>query len=246
MEPPAEREYRDMPTVAELFGSDVQSGGSQDTLPVERRTPQSSQREDTESSIGSPRVGRTRKRRASRTERSRASSLTREVETTTKKARATGGKDIKKIREQVARAEGKSIEQLETPPATLTFATSTYGREKLPQGRGEGKSGKKRKRQTPMKDTRPIEQREGWQDPEVMRALKGQPPPGVCTKKCATKKQASGALEKIMKAAKKKMVTTKKQAANPQVAKAMKAANKTKKAKKELNERGVTSLTTSR
>ena len=53
---------------------------------------------------------------------------------------------MRRIREQVARAEGRPIEQLETPPATLMFATSTYGREKLLQGRGAGKQLKKKEK----------------------------------------------------------------------------------------------------
>ena len=63
----AEQEYRDMPTKADLFGSDAPSGDSQDTKP--REVTQSSQREDTESSMGSPRISRARKRMASRMER---------------------------------------------------------------------------------------------------------------------------------------------------------------------------------
>ena len=173
-EPLAEREYRDMPTVARtVWVRCPERGKSRHVASGEKNATKLAEGGTLSPSIGSPRVGRTRKRRASRTERSRVSSLTREAETTTKKARATGGKNIKKIREQVARAEGKVNKAAGDPSCNLMFATSTYGREKLPQGRGEGKSGKKRKRQTPMKDTRPLEQREGWQDPEVMRAPEG-------------------------------------------------------------------------
>ena len=72
----------------------------------------------------------------------------------------------------MARAKQVEATQLQTHSASgLTFATSTYGRDWLPQGRGVGKRG--RKKGTPKKDTRPVHQREGW------RALQGDPPPST-------------------------------------------------------------------
>ena len=88
-----------------------------------------------------------------------------------------GGKDIRKIQKQVAEAEKREESSLQTP--SLTFATSLYGKEKQPRGRGVGKGGQKKGQ--PRKDSRPVQEREGWQDPQVLRALHGDPPPGTRT-----------------------------------------------------------------
>ena len=165
--------------------------------------------------------------------------LGRDTTETTPVKRTSRGKDMKRIKEQVTRAEGIEMGELATPSTSArTFATSMYGKERLPQGRGKGKGG--RKKPNPKKDSRPIEQWEGWQDPEVLKALQGAPPPGVCQKACR------GAPEQSREAAQKKSVKAKKQPANKIVQKAIAVAQKSKQARKEVNEKGVIPLTTSR
>ena len=124
-------------------------------------------------------------------------------------------------------------------------------RKKQPRGRGAGKGG--RRKGQPWKDSRPVQEREGWQDPQVLRALHGDPPPGTWTQEEDSDavvphsgRQKRTEVEQQVPE-KSKMIHTKKkkQPQNQQVVKALKAANRTKKAKKEVNAKGVVPLTNS-
>ena len=116
-------------------------------------------------------------------------------------------------------------------PTTTELVAST-------SGRGIGKGGK-RKSSKPKKDNRkdrtefPL--KEGWQDPEVVRALNNQPPQGSIREPTPVPSKHS-----------KKHCIAEKVPKNPVVAKAIKKAKKSKKAKLRMNDEGVTPLSTSR
>ena len=158
-------------------------------------------------SIGGSPEPRRRKRRLSASERQRESSLgrsgnrkTAETGSSTKRGKyVSTGKDIRSLQRTVAAEQGVPEAKLSTPK---TYKSSLYGqtqREKKQEqaesrkeqrapilfgGKGRGKGG--RKQPTPKKRTgkamitqKAAATRQGWQDPQVIRALAGGPPPGA-------------------------------------------------------------------
>ena len=144
-----------------------------------------------ESSMGSPHAWIPKKWKLTASTCSQRSSLTREDEATAsegptperpKRAKVTG-KNLALIKHQAAEATGRPILEFEGPeeessqPAA-TFASSLYGMEtgstRVWGGRGRRKSGKRRKKADPKKKTL-----EGWEDPQVQRALESRPPQGA-------------------------------------------------------------------
>ena len=75
---------------------------------------------------------------------------------------------MRTIRRAVAVAEGKAPEELATPSSTVHVVNTG--------GKGRGKGGSHRRKMKPRKDSRPVQEREGWQDPEVLRAISSEPP----------------------------------------------------------------------
>ena len=114
-------------------------------------------------------------------------SVTREEETgmteaepsTTRTTRATG-KNLVAMRQQMADDTGCSQSELRTPKG---YKESLYGQERgsthMWGGKGRVKTGQRRKKKVPVKKTAKTMGQEGWQDPDVLRALRGEAPSGV-------------------------------------------------------------------
>ena len=141
----------------------------------------------------SPHIQMPKRQRPDITEGAQRVSAMREEETTvveaevptSKKTKATG-KNLAAMRRQVAEETGCEQSALETPRG---FKESLYGKERgstcVWGGKGKGKGGRKRKgtpTKTPIKKKQQKldhEEREEWQDPAVLRALRGEAPSGV-------------------------------------------------------------------
>ena len=150
-----------------------------------------------ESTMGSPEPAR-RKRRLSASERSASKKSEPEPGPSgvTPKQFKPGGKDIENLQKAVAEARKVPLRALDTPKQK-TFHSSVYGqsiqqeKKEKAQGRKELKlggkgQGKRGRKSVPKKHagrawvtTSVAARREGWQDPEVMRALTGEKPPGA-------------------------------------------------------------------
>ena len=110
-----------------------------------------------------------------------------ESETPTPPKKVTG-KNLAALKRQTAADTGKSMTELATPGGTKTFKESVYGLERgstrIWGGKGRGKG--ERKRRKPLTPTKKKvgTRLEGWQDPNVIRALGNKPPPGS-KKQCA-------------------------------------------------------------
>ena len=89
----------------------------------------------------------------------------------------------------------ESGKELETP-RTVGFKDSLYGREhgstRVWGGKGKGKSRQRRKKATPKKKKPGPIPLEGWQDPEVERAKRSEPPIGALPRDDACKKKYGG------------------------------------------------------
>ena len=131
-----------------------------------------------ESLAGSPRVSRPKKRKATRSERNRSTGKRQEASQQVeedefgspvlRRSKKISGKDMRTIRRAVAATEGKAPEDLATPSSTVTaMNTGDHGR---------GKGGAHRRKVKPRKDKRPVREREGWQDQEVLRTMPNEPP----------------------------------------------------------------------
>ena len=112
------------------------------------------------------------------------------MEETSTPSRRVMGKNLAALKRQAVADAGKSIQELATngDTGTKTFKDSVYGQDRgstrVWGGRGRGKSRRKqRKPATPTKK-KAGGQLEGWQDPDVVRALGNKPPPSS-HRKCA-------------------------------------------------------------
>ena len=138
----------------------------------------------------SPHAQMPKQRKLANVEGYRRISVTREEETataevepsTSKKNKATG-KNLAAMRQQMAEETGCKQSELGTPKG---FKESLYGQEKgsthVWGGKGKGKAGQKCKQVSTKKAKKLIPDetgREGWQDPKVLRALRGEAPSGV-------------------------------------------------------------------
>ena len=160
-----------------------------------------------ESVVGSP-PAKKRKRRLSASERSASSSRVEATSKELGTRYVSKGKDIKNLQRAEARKRGVDEEDLQTPKkAKKTHASSLYGELQRVQktekaearkqkaqeirkpivfgGKGQGKGGKKER--PPQEGCRTCarvtelvtQKRLSWEDPAVIRALAGLPPPGA-------------------------------------------------------------------
>ena len=160
--------------------------------------------------------------------------------TSSKCAKVTG-KNLALIKHQAVEATGRPILEFEGPEeessqSAATFASSLYGMERgstrVWGGNGRGKGGKRRKKVEPKKKTL-----EGWEDPQVQRALEG------CSPQGALLRADEACCEKYGKA---KMIHTTKRKApvavktpwNPAVWSTMNAADKANAAKGNVKNHG--------
>ena len=156
-----------------------------------------------------------------------------------KKTKATG-KNSAAMRRQVAEETGCEQSELGTPKG---FKESLYGQERgstrVWGGKGKGKTGRKRKRAPTKKKQQKGDgaEREGWQDPEVLRALRGEAPSGVCKalddacKRKYTGKMIHSTTQGVQKG-------LQGQPKNPRIRVALKAATKATTAKSEIKKHG--------
>ena len=145
-----------------------------------------------ESLVGSPVTGK-RKRRASKSERDRQRSVSsetvaeyEETGSTPATRSASRGKDIRNMQREEAIRKGVPLNRLATPRST--YATSVYATTRgkgasvtklkpiVMGGKGRGKGGRRKGTPTKKTETGTTNLLQPWQDPEVVRAIKGKPP----------------------------------------------------------------------
>ena len=161
------------------------------------------------------------------------------------------GKNLSLMKQQAAAASGKSTEEFGSPSATTSkdtaycpggYGSSLYGQERgstrVWGGKGRGKGGK-RKPKNPKKTTPKGQALEGWQDPEVVRALHNRPPPGAImaerNDEACHKKYGKA---KMINTTKKKAAATGRVPKNKAVQSALDARTKAKTAKREVATHG--------
>ena len=209
-----------------------------------------------ESCFGSPKSTVPKKKRKKATQRERESSLVREEEesegqTPERPTTKPTGKNLSLMKQQAAEAAGKSTEEFGSPGATTKkdtayrpggYGSSLYGEEhgstRVWGGKGRGKGGK-RKPKHPKKTTQKGQELEGWQDPEVVRALHNRPPPGAIIAERndeACRKKYGKA--KMINMTKKKAAATEGVPKNKAVQNALDARTRAKTAKKEVASHG--------
>ena len=158
---------------------------------------------------------------------------------TSKKTKATG-KNFAAMRRQMTEETGCEQSELGTPKG---FKELLYGQERgstcVWGGKGRGKAGRKRKGKPTKKKSQKGDgpEREGWQDPEVLRALRGEAPSGVrkalddACKRKYTGKMIHSTTQGVQKG-------LQGQPKNPCIKVALKAATKATMAKLEIKKHG--------
>ena len=199
--------------------------------------------------MGSPHARIPKKWKLTSSTCSQRSNLTREDEATASegptperpKCAKVTGKNLALIKHQAVEATGRPISEFEGPEEessqlTATFASSLYGMERgstrVWGGRGHGKSGKRRKKADPEKKTL-----EGWEDPQVQRALEGRPPQGALLRADEACHEKYGKA-KMIHITKKKAPVAEKTSMNPAVRNAMNAADRANAAKGNVKNQG--------
>ena len=204
-----------------------------------------------ESAFGSPRTPVPKKKKKTVAQRERETSRAREGEvseeqTPERPVKRTSGKNLSLMKQQAAEATGRTTDEFGSPEASTSggtvhrpagFSKSLYGLEhgstRVFGGKGRGKGGRRK----PVKPKK--KNLQGWEDPQVARALENRPPPGaimaerndeVCRKKLA------GA--KMIKSTTKKAPKTVQVPKNKIVRKAIAAAKNAKTAKKQIKQHG--------
>ena len=195
----------------------------------------------------SPPIQMPKRRRLADVEGARRVSVMREEETMvveaepsmSKKTKATG-KNLAAMRRQMAEETGCEQSKLRTPKG---FKESLYGQERgsthVWGGKGKGKAGRKHKGKPTKKKPQKGDgaEREGWQDSEVLRALRGEAPSAVrkalddACKRKYTGKMIHSTTRGVQKG-------LQGQPKNPRVRIAMKAATKATTAKSEIKKHG--------
>ena len=144
-----------------------------------------------ESTMGSPRVPKPkRKRKHSRVVEEE--DTTEESEDSVRRRKTPSGKNLAAMKRQMSQESGKNLQI----PKTVGFKESLYRREhgstRVWGGKGRGKSGQKRKKATPKKKKAGPIPIAGWQDPEVERAKRNEPPRGALPKEDPCRKKYGG------------------------------------------------------
>ena len=205
-----------------------------------------------ESAFRSPRPAVPKKKRKTTTQREKETSRTREEgeaseeQTLERPAKRPSGKNLSLMKQQAAEVSGHAEEDFGSPEAGTSkgtahrpagFSSSLYGLEhgstRVFGGKGRGKGGRRKPKKPKKKEL------QGWEDPQVVRALENQPSPGAIMAERndeVCRKRFAGA--KMINTTKKKTSGTAKVPKNKIVQKAIQAGNKTKKAKKEVARHG--------
>ena len=122
----------------------------------------------------------------------------------------------------------------------MGFKESLYGQEhgstRIWGGKGRGKSGGKRKKKTPQKKKPGPVPLKGWQDPQVERAKRNEPPMGALPREDPCRKKYGGRMINTTQRGTKQ--TMKGVPKNPALQAAAKAAQKAESAKRKVNKYG--------
>ena len=175
-----------------------------------------------ESLVGSPRVSRPKRKR----KHSRAQQDVEEREEPVQKKRTPSGKNLATMRREMSQEGGKELQT----PKTVGFKESLHGREhgstRVWGGKGRGKSRNKRKKKTPQKKKSGPIPLEGWQDPQVERAKRNEPPMGSLPREDPCRKKYGGRMiNTTQRGTKQAMQGVPKNAALQGAAKAAQSAN---------------------
>ena len=189
-----------------------------------------------ESTMGSPRVSKQkRKRKHSRMEREEETTEDSEG-SATKKKKTPSGKNLAAMKRQMSKESGKELQT----PKTVGFKDSLYGQEhgstRIWGGKGRSKAGQKRKKTVPKKKKAGQIPIEGWQDPEVERVKRSEPPMGALPRDDPCWKKYGGKMINTTQRGKKQVL--KGEPKNPILKKAVKAAQKADTARKEVKRHG--------
>ena len=209
-----------------------------------------------ESCFESPKSTVPKKKRKKAAQREKESSLVREGEesegqTPERPTTTPTGKNLSLMKQQAAAATGKSTEEFGSPGATTSkdtihrpggYSSSLYGLQhgstRIWGGKGRGKGGK-RKPKDPKKTTQKGQKLEGWQDPEVVRALQNQPPPGaIIAERNDEACRRKYGKAKMINTTKKKAVAAEGAPRNKAIQNALDARAKAKTAQKEVASHG--------
>ena len=203
-----------------------------------------------ESAFDSPKAVAPKQRRKTVTQRKRSNETeeeeTSEGQTPERPIQKPSGKNLSLMKQQAAEATGRATEEFGSPEVTRKegtahrpsgYSSSLYGLERgstrVFGGKGKGKGGR-RKPKKPKKKVL-----EGWEDPQVTRALENRPPPGaIMTERNddACRRKFPGA--NMINSTKKKTSKTTKLPRNPTVQKAIQAGKSAKVAKKQIAHHG--------
>ena len=212
-----------------------------------------------DSQLESPHEQLPKRRKVSSTLRSIWASVTREDEAevteeeetvveetpSTTPSRRVTGKNLTVLKRQVAVDAGKSVQELATPgdAGSKAFKDSVYsqdrGSTRIWGGKGQGKTGrKKRKPATPTKK-KSGDQLERWQDPDVVWALGNKPPPSSqrqCAEDTCQQRYGKSKMINTSQRGGKTIVTPKPK--NPALRSNVKAMAKAKEAHEKINKHG--------
>ena len=205
-----------------------------------------------ESQLKSPHEQLPKRRKMSRTLRSTRASVTREDEAqateeeepeTPTPSKKVSGKNLAALKRQTAADTGKSVTELATPGETKTFKESVYGQDRgstrIWGGKGRGKTGRKRRKPATPAKKKSGDELEGWQDSNVVPALKNKPPSGSqkqCAEDACRAKYGKSKMINTSRRGGKTIVTPKLK--NPALQSNVKAATKATEVCKKINKHG--------
>ena len=181
-----------------------------------------------ESMVGSPRVARPKRKR-------KRPQTGKEAEEPAQK-KTPSGKNLAAMRREMSQEGGKELQT----PKTVGFKESLYGQERgstrIWGGKGKGKRGNKRKKTPQKKKPGPVPILEGWQDPQVERAKRNEPPMGALPKEDPCRKKYGGKMINTTQRGSKQVM--KGIPKNPALKKAAAAAQRADSAKRKVKEYG--------
>ena len=177
-----------------------------------------------------------KKRKTTTQQKKREEEEASEEPTPERPAKRPSGKNLSLMKQQAAEASGRTADDFGSPEATTSrstahklagFSSSLYGLEhgstRVFGGKGRGKGGRRKPKKSKKKAL------QGWEDPQVVRALENRPPPGSIMKERndeACRKKFGGA--KMINSTKKKAPETALVSRNKTLRKAIKAGERCK------------------
>ena len=213
----------------------VETGGVSTTGIGEMLQELSGESSAKESTMGSPRVPKL-KRRRKHSQLAEEEDTTEESEGSVKRRKTPSGKNLAAMKRQMSQESGKDLQT----PKTVRFKELLYGQERgstrVWGGKGRGKSGQKRKKTTPQKKKAGPIPIEGWQDPEVERAKRSEPPREALPRDDPCRRKYGGKMINTTQRGKKQGL--KGEPKNPILKGAAKAADNANKARRQVRKHG--------